>query len=645
MRKFLLRLAGATIAASIASVPVSAITAPTITAPRPVDQFAVLSPIDGPRLSPNGNLLAAKVAVRGEPYLMIIPMDGGAPRIVATGDNDLNYWRWVNNGWLVVGIGSMAPFGINGEAYVQRALGVSADGKTISPLLHKKRDIAQNGSDLVWIANDGTPRVKIAVQRSIYYEEPGFWPEVYEVDVSNDRSSLDVASREGVLDWIADGSGTVRAGVGRNIRSEGGRVLYRSSANNDFREIAHSSTAAESLVVPVLFTGGDKAIAIRDDADGFSSVYEYDLTNLKQGTMVAASKGYDIGGIKSDRSGNKLAGVIRAEGAVSTEWIDPSMRALQAEINSKVRGGNGSIVSYSDDLNRAVVLFGAADSPGAYFLYDRASGAMTRLGYVNPAIEMSKLHPVRTVTYTARDGLPIGAVLTLPRGKMKNLPLIVLPHGGPSARDYEDWDWWTQFLADRGYAVIQPNYRGSSGLGTSFSEKGEGQWGLKMQDDLIDAIAFLSKQGIADSKRVCIAGASYGGYAAIRAAQRDAVNYRCAISYAGVSDLNKLSRMQYGDLFGSKKGNWLKKQAPDFRSVSPINAPQQISIPILLVHGKRDTRVAVSHSREMASKLQAAGKDVTYIEQPKADHFFSRSEDRLEFLKAMEAFLAKHNPA
>lgn len=613
-------------------------------APRPADHFAHLSPIDDPRLSPDGKLLAAKVAVRGEPFLMIIPMDGGAPRLVATGDNDLNYWRWVNNEWLVVGIGAMTPFGSSGEAYVQRALGVSADGKTINPLLRKKRDIGQGGGDLIWVASDGSPRIKLAVQSSIYLTEPGFWPEVHEVDVSNGRSSLDIGSREGVMTWITDGAGTVRVGIGRNTQKEGGRILYRATGKGDFREIARTDTS-EPLIAPELFVGGNQALAISDDARGFSAIYAYDLTTFKKGAMLHSSDGYDIGGIKSDRGGSKLAGFVRAEKAITTDWIDPAMRALQAEINGKVNGGQGKIISYSDDLTRSIVLFGAADAPGAYYLYDRPTGALKRLGYVNPSIAMAKLNPVRSVTYKARDGLPIQAVLTLPRGKNRNLPLIVLPHGGPSARDYEEWDWWTQFLAERGYAVIQPNYRGSSGLGTPFSEKGEGEWGLKMQDDLIDAIGFMAKEGIADPKRVCIAGASYGGYAAVRAAQRDHQNYRCAISYAGVSDLGRLSRMQHSDLFGSKKSNWLKKQAPDFRSVSPVHAPQQVAIPVLLVHGARDTRVSVSHSREMASKLRQTGKDVTYIEQPKADHFFSRSEDRLEFLKAIEVFLAKHNPA
>jgi dipeptidyl aminopeptidase/acylaminoacyl peptidase len=187
-----------------------------------------------------------------------------------------------------------------------------------------------------------------------------------------------------------------------------------------------------------------------------------------------------------------------------------------------------------------------------------------------------------------------------------------MPHGGPFARDSETWDWWAQFLAERGYAVLQPNYRGSSGYGSEFAAKGEGQWGLAMQDDLNDAVDWAVQQGLVDARRVCIAGASYGGYAAMRAAQRDGGKFR---------------------------------QAPDFRAVSPIHYPEQFSVPILLMHGKKDLRVQVRQSREMAEKLKKAGKDYIYIEQPEGDHHFSRQEDRLQFLKEMEAFLAKHNPA
>ncbi|WP_298092560.1 alpha/beta fold hydrolase [uncultured Sphingomonas sp.] len=271
---------------------------------------------------------------------------------------------------------------------------------------------------------------------------------------------------------------------------------------------------------------------------------------------------------------------------------------------------------------------------------------MQRYAWNNDTLKGRVLSPVSTVHYTARDGTPIEAVLTLPRLRApKNLPLIVLPHGGPFARDSEGWDWWVQYLAELGYAVIQPNYRGSSGYGIDFAKKGEGQWGLKMQDDLDDAIPFLAKQGIADPKRVCMIGASYGGYAAMRAAQRNGDLYRCAVSYAGVSDLAAMQRYDGQFLFGKTRGDWLKKQAPDYRAVSPRFGAAAFTIPILLVHGREDKRVPVKQSRMMADALKAAGKPYDYIEQPLADHHFTRGEDRLEFLKAMAAFLAKHNPA
>jgi dipeptidyl aminopeptidase/acylaminoacyl peptidase len=223
--------------------------------------------------------------------------------------------------------------------------------------------------------------------------------------------------------------------------------------------------------------------------------------------------------------------------------------------------------------------------------------------------------------------------------------LILMPHGGPCARDSERWDWWAQFLADRGYAVLQPNYRGSSGFGTDFAEKAQGEWGLKMQDDLDDAVAWAVKSGLADGARVCIAGASYGGYAALRAASRGGSVYRCAISYAGVSDLGAILRYDRRFLNTGARRDWLRRQAPDVRAVSPINHAASFSIPTLIMHGKKDRTVPVAQSRAMAEKLERAGKSFTYIEQPEADHHFSNEADRLQFLRELEAFLAKNNPA
>ncbi|UUX98695.1 alpha/beta hydrolase family protein [Sphingomonas sp. J315] len=355
---------------------------------------------------------------------------------------------------------------------------------------------------------------------------------------------------------------------------------------------------------------------IDDDAEGFSTLYTMDLATLERGEALFGTKGYDIGGIIPDATRTKLLGVTVHGDRPGIHWIDPEMVAMQQTVSGLVKGAQVSIQSVSADLSTAIIAIGGADAPGGFFLFKRAGNTLMPLGYTNPSIKMRRMHPVKTIRYKARDGLEIAAVLTLPVGRKDKLPLIVMPHGGPRARDSETWDWWAQFLADRGYAVIQPNYRGSTGYGTKFMEMGEGQWGLAMQDDLNDAVTELAKLGIADPKRVCMVGGSYGGYAAIRAAQRDGSLYRCAVSFAGVSDLNRMVRHHRNFLYGNIRGAWLREQAPDLKSVSPINFPEQFTIPVLLVHGEKDGVVPVAQSREMVEQLKKAGKDVTYIVQP-----------------------------
>ena len=640
------RLAMAAAAASLTlAMPIGTTASAAAPATLNAEAFSLLPALSGPKLSPDGTRLVGKVARDGEYYLMIVPLGGGAPALVATGDHDLVRWRWVTNDWLVVTAGAMVPFGIGHEAYVTRALGVSADGKKVLPLLKSMKDLGQNGADMVWVARDGTPRIRLAVQRSIYIDDPKFYPEVYEVDVSTGRSKLVQGNREGIFDWYGDADGNIRMGYGRSGRYKGEpRALYRDQDGESFRELAVTDED-DSAPIPAMFLPGGKALAIEDDEHGFSAIYEFDAATLKLGKKLYSTPGYDVGGIAPTPDGRGVAGFYLSQDEQTVKWTDPAMLALQAEVSSMVKGASAAILSVSNDLKRAVVDLSASDTPGAIFLYDRTDKSMRRLGLGNSAIGMAKLNPVRSIRYAARDGLSIEAILTLPKGKSTNLPLIVMPHGGPFSRDFAEWDWWAQFLAQKGYAVVQPNYRGSSGYGTDFTDKGKGEWGLKMQDDLNDAVTHLAKIGVADAKRVCMVGASYGGYAAMRAAERDGAMYRCAVSYAGVSDLSKLAKQADRALFGPRTADWLREQAPDLADVSPINRPEKFSIPILIVHGKKDMRVPVDQSRSMADKLKETGRDVIYIEQPLADHHFSRSEDRLEFLKAMESFLARHNPA
>jgi dipeptidyl aminopeptidase/acylaminoacyl peptidase len=615
--------------------------------PRPIEQFAALPFMVGPELSPNGKKIAARVAVGGTQMLAVVPLNSadGQIQTIPFGENDINFWRWVNDDWLVVGVGGENA--VEGEKwYISRLVSIKADGTKAHRL--GWRDAAQIADDLIWVAQDGSPRILFGMQTSIYSSDIGFWRKVVEADVSTGRIREVLIGKVGVTSWYADASGTIRMGIGTSTDGRSQRLFYRPDAKSAFRVIDRANTRrSETLLAPAMFLPDPtKAIAIADDEKGFGSVWELDLNDMKLGKQLIGVPGFDVTSVITDAGSTRVLGANVVEKASGVRWLDPDLAKLQGELDKAVKGQRAEIVSWNRDQSRLLVHVTAGDMPGSYYVFDRAQGVMQRFAHVDEALKNKRGHPVRTISYKARDGLEISAVLTMPAGRPeKNLPLIVMPHGGPFARDKESWDWWTQFLADRGYAVIQPNYRGSSGFGTEFARKGEGQWGLAMQDDLNDAVTHLAQLGIADPKRVCMVGGSYGGYAAMRAAQRDGQLYRCAVSYAGVSDLARMRVYNGRFLFSGASSDWLQKQAPDFKAISPLFGAEQVSIPLLLMHGKVDRRVPVAQSRLMAERLKAAGKKVIYVEQPLGDHFFSRSEDRLEFLKYLEAFLKEHNPA
>jgi dienelactone hydrolase len=332
-------------------------------------------------------------------------------------------------------------------------------------------------------------------------------------------------------------------------------------------------------------------------------------------------------------------------------FFDPADQRAWEFVHAAFKGDRVSRETWSNDRRKIVV---RADSPTdgpAYALIDLATRKAEWLGAEYEKLMPEDIAPMRPVRFKASDGLDLSGYLTTPRGReAKALPLVVLPHGGPAARDTPGFDWWAQALASRGYAVLQINFRGSDGFGWDHLQAGFGQWGRKMQTDLSDGVRHLAGQGIIDPKRVCIVGASYGGYAALAGATLDAGVYRCAASVAGISDLNRfvswakdrngLDAFRYWTRFMGAESD----RERVLTEISPAKHLDKVSIPILLVHGRDDTVVPLEQSRMMADALKAAGKPHQFTILAGEDHWLSRGETRVGMLNAVVGFLEAHNP-
>lgn len=348
-------------------------------------------------------------------------------------------------------------------------------------------------------------------------------------------------------------------------------------------------------------------------------------------------------------------GVVGDNGTYT--FYEPLLEQAWTTLVQGLPGKRLRLGSFSSDYQTVVVRSEGDTDAGTFYLYDAAARSVSVVGRAYPDVGPDGIASVSMLTYTAGDGMELYGYLTLPRGRAaRDLPLILLPHGGPASRDYARFDWWPQALASRGYAVFQPQFRGSDGFGEAYLQAGYGEWGRKMQTDLTDGVAHLVGLGVVDPRRVCVVGASYGGYAALAGVAMQPEAYRCAVSVAGISDLRRMLLAEARDTgFRRQSRNpvirywnrFMDGAGYDDTSLderSPARLVDQIRAPVLLLHGRDDTVVPYEQSEIMLEAMQRAGKDVAMIPLEGEDHWLSFPATRLRMLTETIEFLEEHNP-
>jgi len=627
----------------------------------PVEAFGTIPIFKIPRLSPDGTHLAALQSYKGRPVAVIYDLKaakGAVPAIVQSDEWVVTNLQWVKPNALMLVIKS-SQTAVDGKMRTWvRAVLVDAQGKNARIMMRNEQTVDNNiyAASVVDTLPEDPDHFLTTLWRfhqgaglTTSYGIEKFYFDLLQVDVKTGDTHTIQEGGVDTKEWLTDGHGKVLGRVDHVTSSQTDRLFLMSGGSMTEKGRFDASGDSDSDI-DGLSEDGKALVRTKRNDKGYLALFRRDIETGAE-TELYSAPGYDVINSLRDEWTGRVIGAAYAADKEEFVYFDQKRQALQRGLEQALPGQSVSIVSVDTSANTLIVRLDGISMAPVYFTLDRATHNMRPVARPYPDLTDVVLPEIKTYDYSARDGLKIPAYLTLPLGKpAKNLPLVVMPHGGPDARDTLGFDWWAQFLANRGYAVLQPNYRGSIGYGSGFTNAGLRQWGLKMEDDITDGVKKAVADGIADPKRVCIVGASYGGYAALAGAAFSPDLYACAVSFAGVSDLPQMLRTEHKDhgeysqisnfwatRIGSSDENWDQLVA-----TSPARHARNIRCPILLMHGEGDTTVRILQSEEMADALKVAGKNVEFIRIPGEDHYLNLTETRVRLLTETEKFLEKN---
>ncbi len=628
--------------------------APGARAAPPLEAYGKLPGVDMVALAPSGAFYAIVGEVQGERRLAVIAINGKPITIASLEGHKVRDIAWAGDGRLLIftseamGLGprfKLLKYEVGQLLVLNLLTGENywalADGGESGNGVWGYHGVRQVGGR--WYAFlGGLQFLKSQTARRYIFKDSH--PDLFRLDLDTGRAKLidEDEAGDSTKSWVINADGEVDA------------VLEYDTRDGDWR----IRNGARKVIASGHDEFGDTLLAGKGRSEGTVIYRErtdfgedaWIETRTETGEKLILFRGIRIAEQYRDPETNIFIGYRRDADRPDNRFFDEAAMDRVRAAAAAFPGMNVRLMSWSQAFDRFIVQTDGAGDAGTWWLVDINSGKAEEIGRSYPQVRAADVGPVRMVKYEAADGLEMEGVLTLPPGReARDLPLLVIAHDGPDERAYPEFDWLAQAFASRGYAVFQPNFRGSEGYGAEFRDAGKLQWGRKMQTDISDGVTELARQGIVDPKRACIMGQAYGGYAALAGVTLQSGLYRCAVAVAPISDLPKMHTWlgyKYGRVspglrrFVAQVGDDHARQ-----DVSPAWHAEAADAPVLLIHGKDDTEVPVEQSRLMEKALEAKGKPVRLIELEGEDHWLSREETRLAMLRAAVGFVERYNPA
>jgi dipeptidyl aminopeptidase/acylaminoacyl peptidase len=614
----------------------------------PLEVYGRLPTLEDAALSPDGSSIAFVRTTQDQRLIVIFSLKehrfiGG----VRIGDQKLRAVQWADNDHVLLTTSSTGlPWGFIGpDAELALMQAYDVHKHKSRPLLDSVRDV--RALNVVWnepmIRREGNDTV---VYLHGYCVGDSTTPGLFKVNLRTGTERVVRQGTEDTVEWLVDDKGQVAVEEGYRERDR--RWAFKTPRDGHLQEAVSGTEAIDRPDLLGFDAAGESVIVslIENDEVVWRKL---SIKDGKWGETFAGEGAH--AGVVVDEFSQRIIGTRLVAQEPKYAFFDPDLQERWDWALRQYRGERVELVSLSQNRSKALLLVTGPRSGHRYQLADFDDRLVETVGDVYDGLDV--IAEVRSVTYAAADGYQIPAFLTLPPGRpAKNLPLVILPHGGPEAHDELHFDWWAQALAAQGYAVLQANFRGSN-LSLDQVRAGFGEWGRKMQSDLSDGLRYLVAQGIADPRRACIVGASYGGYAALAGATLEPGTYRCAVSVAGISDLRAFGhwiedRTRHGEKTARRYWDrFLGVSSPDdpkLNDISPIRHVPAVIIPVMLIHGRDDTVVPYDQSTDMVKALQRAGKTVEFVSLKKEDHWLSRGETRLQLLNSTVEFLRRNNP-